>query len=102
MIKRVYGNLERVMDRAVVDPIVSAMRSEFRSALMHALSIGFRSEAKRIMSLRFAIGIEDDDSLTYSLEDIARILRITSHRVRSVESISLAKLRNRGVLKDIL
>ncbi len=102
MIKRVYGNIERVMDRAVVDPGVSAMRSEFRAAVMKALAIGFRSEAKRIMSLRFAIGTEDDDSLTYSLEDIARIMRITSHRVRSVEALSLAKLRNRGVLKEIL
>ena len=101
MIKRVYGNLERVMDRAVVDPVVSAMRSEFRAALMQALSTGFRPEAKRIMSLRFALGT-DDDGLPHSLEDIARILRITSHRVRAVESISLAKLRNRGGLKDIL
>jgi DNA-directed RNA polymerase sigma subunit (sigma70/sigma32) len=90
------------MDRAVIDPVVSAMRSEFRAAFMQALSIGFRPEAKRIMSLRFGLGREDDDSLTCSLDDIARILRITSHRVRAVESLSLAKLRNRGVLKDIL
>jgi DNA-directed RNA polymerase sigma subunit (sigma70/sigma32) len=102
MIKRVYGNLERVMDRAEVEPVVSAMRSDFRAAVMQALAIGFRSEAKRIMSLRFALGTKDDDTLTHSLEDIARVLRITSHRVRAVEAISLAKLRNRLALKDIL
>ena len=91
--------LRHVVDSHIQDPIRAAMRSELREAIAKLLRQRCRKRDAQIMELRYGLR---PDSLSYTVEETARILQIDCRRVRAVENFTIEKLRQRPGLLAIL
>lgn len=70
-------------------PTVMAEKGEIRDKILKALDLLTERE-REILKLRFGIG----DGMTYTLEEVGRIYKITRERVRQIEAKALKKLRH--------
>lgn len=68
-------------------PMEESLKNERISKLLDALD----DREKRILILRFGLGVED----THTLEEVAQEFGITRERVRQIEASALKKIRNR-------
>lgn len=87
-----------VVDSQVQDPIRSAMHAEFRDTIARLLRQRCRKQAQEIMILRYGL---ESDSLTYSVEETAKILSLNCRRVRSIEWLTISKLQNHFLFERV-
>ena len=88
------GNL--IADRSVRSPhdlVATAMLKRHMRDALQVLS----ARERYVVRLRYGL----DGGREYSLGDIAEMLRVTSERVRQIESAALAKLRNPKVRNQL-
>ncbi len=88
-----------LVDSQVDCPIRSAMLAEFRVTIARLLRQRCRKQAQQIMILRYGI---ESDSLTYSVEETAKVLGLNCRRVRSIEGLTISKLQFHPELLSIL
>jgi RNA polymerase primary sigma factor len=82
-----YGDLLSPPEE--VDPSEQADQSSLQSRVERALSqLGYRE--REILKLRFGMG----DGHCYTLEEVARIFRVTRERIRQIEDRALRKLQD--------
>jgi RNA polymerase primary sigma factor len=82
-----YGDLLSPPEE--IDPSEQADQSSLQSRVERALSqLGYRE--REILKLRFGMG----DGHCYTLEEVARIFRVTRERIRQIEDRALRKLQD--------
>ena len=80
--------------RILPAPDEDASMSEMKEVVTKSLDqLSYRE--REILKLRFGLG--ENEGMTYTLEECARIFRVTRERIRGVESAALRKLHKIGI-----
>ncbi len=83
--------IEMIEDETVTQPIDEASNRMLRSHVMRIIDDCLEPREKKVILLRFGL---DGTAIAHTLEEIGEVFKVTRERVRQIEEVALAKIRN--------
>ncbi len=81
----------QIEDHSQADPVAAAAVKELLAKNLDAVLKTLTEREREVLKLRYGIG--DNEGMTYTLEECARIFGVTKERIRHIEIRAIQKLR---------